>query len=72
MVRKSSASKKRARPAKQHIEVVARTRPLNSKELAEGDAQYCIAAGNPKGDLDTVQLTVTVDAGGRAILRCQF
>eukprot|EP01043_Picozoa_sp_COSAG02_P117452 COSAG02_NODE_53970_length_298_cov_1.562814_1_plen_41_part_01 len=27
---------------KQHVEVIARSRPLNRKELAEGCTQYCV------------------------------
>jgi kinesin family protein 1 len=42
----------------QHVEVIARSRPLNQKELGEGDVEQCVAPGKPKGGLDTVKLLV--------------
>jgi hypothetical protein len=44
------------KPKGQHVEVIARTRPLNQKELGEGDSQYCVVAGPPRGQLATVRL----------------
>ena len=67
MPRTSSASKRKAVPssAKQHIEVIARSRPLNAKELGEGDASYCISAGkSTTTGLATVK--VLVEAGDSA------
>ena len=61
---KRKGSAKRKGPSKQHIEVVTRSRPLNSKERAEGDASYCVSAGKPKGELATVKLLV--EAGDSA------
>ena len=45
-----------AKPGKQHVEVIARSRPLNRKELAEGCAEYCVTPGPDKGQLATVKL----------------
>ena len=64
--RKGGKAAKAAKPAsKQHVEVIARSRPLNRKELDEGCTQYCIVPGPDKGELATVKLNVEAgeDAG---------
>jgi hypothetical protein len=43
---------------KQHVEVIARSRPLNKKELAEGCTQYCVTPGPDKGHSAAVRLDV--------------
>jgi hypothetical protein len=59
---------KAGKPGKQHVEVIARSRPLNKKELAEGCTQYCVTPGPDKGQLTTVKLDVEAgeDAPGIA------
>ena len=59
--KRGGSAKKRgggAKPGKQHVEVIARSRPLNRKELAEGCAEYCVTPGPDKGQLATVKLDV--------------
>ena len=45
--------------SKQHVEVIARSRPLNRKELDEGCGEYCVTPGaDTKGGLAKVKLHV--------------